>query len=193
MQNAGLSKLWNSIRFSYWFVPSLIALGGIGLAFIALWIDETESIEAEALSWFYQGGPDGARALLSTVAGSMVTVAATAFSITIVALQLAATNFVDPVTFERLVNLAFNQIRHYGKSDVVVMIRLMDAIAEIALQTHRAHDRSVLQKQADTILRSSRSGLSEEYDQNLVEEHYSYAARCLAKAELSLENTSQNW
>ncbi len=43
--------------------------------------------------WIYSGGPDGARSLLSSVTGSMVTVAATAFSITIVALQLAASNF----------------------------------------------------------------------------------------------------
>jgi uncharacterized membrane protein len=43
--------------------------------------------------WIYTGGPDGARGLLSAVASSMVSVAATAFSITIVALQLAASNF----------------------------------------------------------------------------------------------------
>jgi len=45
------------------------------------------------LGWTYTGGPEGARSLLSTVAGSMVSVAATAFSITIVALQLASSNF----------------------------------------------------------------------------------------------------
>jgi uncharacterized membrane protein len=61
-------------------------------------------------SWSYTGGADGARrrvrlwrcrrlaacrqtSLLGAVAGSMISVAATAFSITIVALQLAASNF----------------------------------------------------------------------------------------------------
>jgi len=43
--------------------------------------------------WVYTDGTDGARSLLSSVAGSMVSVVATAFSITIVALQLASSNF----------------------------------------------------------------------------------------------------
>jgi len=93
MKNIGLSKLWNSLRFSYWFLPSLMATGGVGLALIVLTVDEKNLVQTEAFPWLYQGGPDGARALLSAVAGSMVTVAATVFSITIVALQLAATNF----------------------------------------------------------------------------------------------------
>jgi len=42
----------------------------------------------EKLGWSYTGGPDGARSLLSAIAGSMIAVAATAFSITIVALSL---------------------------------------------------------------------------------------------------------
>jgi len=45
------------------------------------------------LGWIYTGGPDGVRALLSAVTGSMITVAGTTFSITIVALQLASSQF----------------------------------------------------------------------------------------------------
>ncbi len=47
----------------------------------------------EEWGWIYTGGPDGARGLLSAVAGSLISVTATAFSITIVALQLASSNF----------------------------------------------------------------------------------------------------
>ena len=43
--------------------------------------------------WVYAGGADGAYALLSTIAGSTVTVAGLGFSITIVALVLASTQF----------------------------------------------------------------------------------------------------
>ncbi len=43
--------------------------------------------------WVYTDGTDGTRSLLSSVAGSMVSVVATAFSISIVALQLASSNF----------------------------------------------------------------------------------------------------
>ncbi|MBE9196084.1 DUF2254 domain-containing protein, partial [Synechocystis sp. LEGE 06083] len=45
------------------------------------------------IDWAYSLGPSGSRAILSTIAGSMVTVATTAFSITIVALQLASSQF----------------------------------------------------------------------------------------------------
>jgi len=65
----------------------------MGLALAMLAVDQAEAIKTGELSWIYRGGPEGARGLLSAVASSMVTVAATAFSITIVALQLAASNF----------------------------------------------------------------------------------------------------
>jgi uncharacterized membrane protein len=50
-------------------------------------------VAADLPDWVYAGDADGARALLSTVAGSMVTVAGVGFSITIVALVLASTQF----------------------------------------------------------------------------------------------------
>jgi hypothetical protein len=45
------------------------------------------------LSWVYTGGPEGARAVLSTVAGSMIAVAGVTFSITIVSLTLESQQF----------------------------------------------------------------------------------------------------
>lgn len=70
-----------------------MAIGGIILAFSVLYLDQSEVAKTGELSWLYRGGPEGGRGLLSSVASSMVTVAATAFSITIVALQLASSNF----------------------------------------------------------------------------------------------------
>jgi uncharacterized membrane protein len=43
-----------------------------------------------AVGWLYTGSAEGARSLLSTVAGAVVTVVGVAFSVTIVSLQLAA-------------------------------------------------------------------------------------------------------
>ncbi len=91
MKNVQLAKLWDALHSSYWFLPGIIALGAIILAFAMISLDRT--IGFDSLSWIYTGGPDGARAVLSAIAGSMVSVAATAFSITIVALQLASANF----------------------------------------------------------------------------------------------------
>jgi uncharacterized membrane protein len=96
MKHIKLSKFWDSLRSSYWFLPSLMAGGAIALAFTLLAIDRSSSLDisnASAFSWIYQGGAEGARAVLSVIAGSMVTVAVTAFSITIVALQLASSHF----------------------------------------------------------------------------------------------------
>ncbi|MBD1996252.1 DUF2254 domain-containing protein [Leptolyngbya sp. FACHB-541] len=93
MRNAKLNKLWDALHSSYWFLPSIMVVAAIALAFGMLVVDRTTPKSLESLSWIYSGGPDGARALLSAVAGSMITVTATAFSITIVALQLAASNF----------------------------------------------------------------------------------------------------
>lgn len=91
MKNVKLSKLWDSLHSSYWFIPTLMALGSMILAIAMLTLDRAGN--TPNWWWIYTGGTDGARSVLSSVAGSMVSVVATAFSITIVALQLASSNF----------------------------------------------------------------------------------------------------
>jgi len=91
MKNVKLSKVWDSLHSSYWFIPTLMAAISIILAWAMLTVDRTGG--TPNWWWIYTGGTDGARSLLSAVAGSMVSVVATAFSITIVALQLASSNF----------------------------------------------------------------------------------------------------
>lgn len=89
-----LLNLWDSVRASYWFIPALMALGSIGLATLLLSIDSRNRFTlADELGWLYAGGPEGARSVLSTVAGSMITVAGVVFSIVIVALVLATQQF----------------------------------------------------------------------------------------------------
>jgi len=92
MRNVKLSKLWDRLHSSYWFIPAVMAVAATALAFTMLSLDRTDKVEIDYW-WIYTGGADGARSLLGTVAGSIMSVAATAFSITIVALQLAASNF----------------------------------------------------------------------------------------------------
>ncbi|MBD1875005.1 DUF2254 domain-containing protein [Nodosilinea sp. FACHB-131] len=87
-------KLLDSLHSSFWFIPTLMVVLAIGLSFITIGIDQ--QLEADIignLGWAYALGPNGSRAILSAIAGSMVTVATTAFSITIVALQLASSQF----------------------------------------------------------------------------------------------------
>ncbi|GAX45886.1 hypothetical protein NIES4075_69070 [Tolypothrix sp. NIES-4075] len=92
MKNVKLGKVWDTLHSSYWFIPSIMAILTTALAFIMLMLDRTGKAGINYW-WSYTGGADGARSVLGAVAGSMISVAATAFSITIVALQLAASNF----------------------------------------------------------------------------------------------------
>jgi uncharacterized membrane protein len=82
---------WLELRSTFWFVPGVMVAAAMILAAVALAIDVALT-GADLPEWVYGGGAEGARALLSTVAGSMVTVAGVGFSITIVALVLASTS-----------------------------------------------------------------------------------------------------
>ncbi len=82
----------------------------------------------------------------------------------------------EPVAFEQLVDTAFDQIRHYGKSDIAVTLCLLKAIAQIARHTHRPRDRLALEQQAEMILQGSREGLSQQRDQQMVENLYRQVA-----------------
>ena len=86
--------LWSTLRSAYWFIPTLMACGAVALAFGSVKLDELVRGAVEAkLGWIYAGGPAGARAVLATIAGSIITVAGTTFSITIAAFSLASSQF----------------------------------------------------------------------------------------------------
>ena len=86
--------LWENLRSSYWFVPTLMAIAATILAYVLVALDNAIPSEiVQKLRWLYGGGAEGARSVLSTIAGSVVTVAGTTFSITIAALTLASSQF----------------------------------------------------------------------------------------------------
>ncbi len=88
------SRTFDSLRASYWFVPSLMTFGAIVLALVMVRIDQNLSFEAlRSLGFIYFNQPDGARALVSTVASAMITVAGTTFSITLAVLSLTSGQF----------------------------------------------------------------------------------------------------
>lgn len=83
--------LWIRLRASYWFVPTLMAMAAGTLALVMVNVDAAVGDEwIGELDWLYANQPDGARALLSTVAGSMITVAGVTFSITLVMVSHAS-------------------------------------------------------------------------------------------------------
>lgn len=85
---------WDRLRTSFWFLPSLMA--GIAIIFSFALIELDSLLSAEMLDkagWLYSFGPEGARAILSAIASSMITVAGLTFSITMLTLQLASSQF----------------------------------------------------------------------------------------------------
>ena len=93
--NARLLRLWDTLRASYWFIPALMTLVAIAMSQAVLAADGAlYDADLGVAEWLYGAGdPEGARALLSTIAGSMITVAGVTFSILLVALSLASSQF----------------------------------------------------------------------------------------------------
>lgn len=85
---------WQQLRATYWFLPALMVFLAILLSAATLAVDRRVALDSPWLpGWIDAGGAEGARTLLSTVAGSMITIAGVTFSITIVALTLASSQF----------------------------------------------------------------------------------------------------
>ena len=86
-----LLKYWERLRSSFWFVPAAMACLAVALALGAVALDRAVTDEwLERLGWRYSGGAEGASLMLSTVAGSMIAIAGTVFSMTLVAMSLAS-------------------------------------------------------------------------------------------------------
>lgn len=88
--NARLIKVWQDLQGSYYFIPALMGLGAIVLAYLTVWLDEIYGLKVSEYGFFLSNKADGARTILATIAGAMIGVAATTFSITMVAVTSAA-------------------------------------------------------------------------------------------------------
>lgn len=87
-----LLTLWDRLRTSYWFVPALLVLAGALLALAATALDHRFGDATQGLRLF-AATPEGARAMLSTLAGAQINLAGLTFSITIVALTVASQQY----------------------------------------------------------------------------------------------------
>jgi uncharacterized membrane protein len=84
---------------SLWFVPAIETIGFALLA-VALIVVDRQLYESEQLTGqdgIFRGGVDGSRGILAAVAGSLISAAVTVFSITVVVLQLASSQFTPRV------------------------------------------------------------------------------------------------
>ncbi len=91
LQNTRLTHLRESLRSSLWFVPSLFVAAALLLAVATVALDRHLGGEPPWLA--YSGGPTSGQLILTTIATSMMTFTGLVFTITIVVLQLASSQF----------------------------------------------------------------------------------------------------
>ena len=108
MLNFRLAPFMENARANFWFVPTLMITSSVAMFILTVWID-IKAIGGinQYLPILYASDPNAVRALLGIIAGSMITVTSIAFSITIVSLTMASSQFgprlmrnfmMDPVT-----------------------------------------------------------------------------------------------
>jgi uncharacterized membrane protein len=129
-----LRVLWESLRSSLWFLPTLLVLGAVALAVVVIdaepWFDK-HNFEKQ---WprLLGAGAAGARGMLSAIAGSIITVAGVAFSIIIVALTLASSQYTP--------RILRNFMRDKGNQSVLGVFLGVFAYCLVVLRTIRGGD-----------------------------------------------------
>ncbi len=94
--SSGVASHWRRevLRTSLWFVPSLEVIAAIGLFVGTLAADRAAYRgDFSVPSWVISGSADGARQILTTIAAAVITVVGVVFSIILVVLTLASTQF----------------------------------------------------------------------------------------------------
>ena len=83
-----------ALRTNLWLIPAIASVAAVALFAVTLTIDEAAFHgELRLPSWVISGSPDAARQILSSLAGSLITVVGVVFSVVIVALTLASQQF----------------------------------------------------------------------------------------------------
>lgn len=100
----------DKLKATFWFIPALIILISILLSIGLVTIDESLSLSQDGIGRFlFVNSADSARSILTTISGAMIGVAGTVFSITLVALTLASSQF-GPRLIRNFMYVRLNQV-----------------------------------------------------------------------------------
>ena len=91
-------QLWSNLRSSFWFMPSMIVVASIALATVLIEADSAVSNRWLA-RWprLFGAGAEGARGMMSTIAGSMMTVVGVTFSMVLMVLAMASSQYTSRI------------------------------------------------------------------------------------------------
>lgn len=88
-----LLSLWDTFRNSFWFVPAMMMFAAAVLAVSLIWVDASLEHSVFGSKSIFQMSPPAARSILSSIVAATVTSTGVVFSITVVALSLASSQF----------------------------------------------------------------------------------------------------
>ena len=89
-----LLRLYDALTESFWFVPLLMAGLAAAAALGSVALDkQLDDGFIDSTGWIWSGSATGARSVLSTIAGSVMTVVSIVFSITVTALAMMSSQF----------------------------------------------------------------------------------------------------
>jgi len=101
---------WNDLKSSFWFIPVLLIIVSIPVAIGLIYWDGSTDMSQDGLRrFFFVSSADSARIILSTISGAMIGVAGTVFSVTLVALTLASSQF-GPRLIKNFMSVRLNQV-----------------------------------------------------------------------------------
>jgi uncharacterized membrane protein len=101
---------WGEIKSTFWFIPVITIFISILLSIGLVYLDETIKFPQNGLArFFFVNSSDSARSILTTISGAMMGVAGTVFSITLVALTLASSQF-GPRLIKNFMYVRLNQV-----------------------------------------------------------------------------------
>ncbi|MGI8559643.1 MAG: DUF2254 domain-containing protein [Solirubrobacteraceae bacterium] len=136
---ARLASRRDDLRTQLWPLPVLGVLVGLALGIALPRLDRRIDghLPTSVTSYLFEGGPSAARTLLGAVAGSLITVTALTFSLTVVTLQLASSQF-SP----RLLR-AFTRDRFVHVTLALFLLTFTYALAALRSVRSAADDRAV--------------------------------------------------
>ena len=131
---------WDAVRTSLWLIPAVMAIVGLSLSIAMLRIDAGHGGEDSIRAWWLNsGGGEDARNLLSTLLTAVITMASLAFSVTALALTLAANVYCSRLIRIFRANLGTQIVLGLFTMTIVYCIAVLRSIHGAAEQAEVPH------------------------------------------------------